>query len=278
LEMGFEAQVSSLVANIRPDAQRAMFSATFQHRIRRLAERSLNNPVRISVGTTGASSEHVEQHAIVLNGFEAKKEWILATVPGLAKLGQKTIVFVSSKADCEEVGNLLRHATKEIPQAQGSTPPDSSTGNGDSSSFSISPAAAAAVANVNPNVVIDTIHGDKHQHDRSKAMSHFKKGKILILVATDVASRGLDVKDVRHVINFDPAKSLDAHIHRVGRAGRLGGSDGAHQAGTAYTLLTWKNADFANALLDSFRREGRPVGDELVQLAQKSKHFVHKRG
>jgi len=69
-----------------------------------------------------------------------------------------------------------------------------------------------------------SIHGDKVQIHRDKALAQFKTGKIKILVATDVASRGLDIPDVELVINYDFPKQIEDYIHRIGRTGRAGKS------------------------------------------------------
>mmetsp|Transcript_11890 Transcript_11890/g.22262 ORF Transcript_11890/g.22262 Transcript_11890/m.22262 type:complete len:690 (-) Transcript_11890:8114-10183(-) len=235
LDMGFETQCASILTNVRPDRQTVMFSATFGKKVERAARGWLRNPVRIAVGRTGSSSEHVDQQIMVLPSNEAKLVWLNEMLPILTSVG-KTIIFVASRADCDAV-------TKEI------------SGKG---------------------VAVDCIHGDKHQIDRNAAIASLRKGKISALVATDVASRGLDVADVMTVVNFDPAKNIDSHVHRVGRAGRLGntGADtDKQQKGTAYTLLTSKNADFANALMEAFQREGREVTDDLFKLAMQSRHY-----
>lgn len=67
-----------------------------------------------------------------------------------------------------------------------------------------------------------SIHGDRTQSQREEALRDFKSGKMNILVATSVAARGLDIKNVRHVINFDLPKSIDDYVHRIGRTGRVG--------------------------------------------------------
>ena len=84
------------------------------------------------------------------------------------------------------------------------------------------------------------LHGDMAQHERTFAIATFKRsGGARVLCATDVAARGLDVKGVRTVVNYDPARNAETHIHRVGRAGRMGaGRGGGVAPGTAYTLLT----------------------------------------
>ncbi len=77
----------------------------------------------------------------------------------------------------------------------------------------------------------DEIHGNKSQNYRQSALKRFKSGKVRVLVATDVAARGLDVTDVTHVINYQLPSSLDSYIHRIGRTGRAG------KSGKAYTFL-----------------------------------------
>lgn len=76
-----------------------------------------------------------------------------------------------------------------------------------------------------------SIHGNKTQGQRSRAIEQFKKDQIQILLATDVASRGLDIKNVTHVINYDAPESYDDYVHRIGRTGRAG------KAGTALTFV-----------------------------------------
>ena len=71
------------------------------------------------------------------------------------------------------------------------------------------------------------------QHSRMETLSAFKSGRHHVLVATDVAARGLDIKSIKSVINYDAAKDIDTHVHRIGRTGRAGDTEG-----TAYTLLT----------------------------------------
>ena len=243
LSMGFEKQVTSIMENVRPDRQTLMFSATLGRRVEKVAKQWLVNPVRIAVGRTGLSSEHVSQHVLVLPSYQAKKQWMLEMTPTLAKVG-RMIVFVSSRADCEELATKMQ----QHPSIGGAGLP------------------------------IDSIHGDKHQTDRNAALNALRKGELAALIATDVAARGLDVDDVMTVVNFDPAKNLDAHVHRVGRAGRMStaqtsGGDAEQKKGVAYTLLTPKNADFANVLMNAFVREGRHVGDDLEKLAKQSKHY-----
>ena len=87
------------------------------------------------------------------------------------------------------------------------------------------------------------IHGDMDQHSRMAVLNEYKAGKHHVLVATDVAARGLDIKSIKSVINYDAAKEIDTHVHRIGRTGRAGDKEGI-----AYTLITPYESRFAGML------------------------------
>merc|ERR1711972_1002416 len=104
------------------------------------------------------------------------------------------------------------------------------------------------------------IHGDKKQEERDWVLKEFKSGKSPILVATDVASRGLDVKDIKYVINYDFPNQIEDYIHRVGRTGRAGAT------GSSYTFFTPDKARHANDLMKVLQEANQPVPDELAKL------------
>merc|ERR1740121_1787157 len=101
------------------------------------------------------------------------------------------------------------------------------------------------------------IHGDKDQRERDTALGFFKSGARRVLCATDVAARGLDIKSVRLVINFDPPNRDEDYVHRVGRTGRAGNK------GTAIALLTNEDGTAARFIADILRRGNLPVPEEL---------------
>ena len=105
------------------------------------------------------------------------------------------------------------------------------------------------------------LHGDKAQEERDWVLHEFKSGRQPLLVATDVAQRGLDIKDVRAVINFDAPSRGEAYVHRIGRTARAGAS------GSAYTLLTAEDARVAEELVRVLRGAAQDCSDELVRLA-----------
>lgn len=87
------------------------------------------------------------------------------------------------------------------------------------------------------------IHGDMSQGERNQVITSFKKKEKPILVATDVASRGLDIPHIRTVVNYDVARDIDTHTHRIGRTGRAG------EKGTAHTFVTEKDVEFVGHLV-----------------------------
>lgn len=119
---------------------------------------------------------------------------------------------------------------------------------------------------------VAALHGDKDQASRMDILQKFKSGIYHVLVATDVAARGLDIKSIKSVVNIDIARDMDMHVHRIGRTGRAGDKDG-----TAYTLITQKEARFAGELVNSLIAAGQNVSAELMDLAMKDGRFRSKR-
>ncbi|KAJ3334686.1 hypothetical protein HDU93_007442, partial [Gonapodya sp. JEL0774] len=115
------------------------------------------------------------------------------------------------------------------------------------------------------------IHGDHDQRERDTAIMSFRKGTIKLLVATDIASRGLDIPAVKTVVNYDVARDIDAHVHRIGRTGRAG------MKGTAWTLLTDKDLYFACDLVRNLEQAGQMVSPDLLSLALRNPRFRSTR-
>lgn len=230
-EMGFEYQMRSIVQNTRPDRQLLMFSATMKKRIENFAREMLTKEVRVVIGTIGQANTDIHQVVELVESVEDKWPWLAAHIDDFAANG-KVLIFVLSKAGTEEVALRLRNwfVKRQL------------------------------------DIAVDCLHGDKDQSDRSKIMHRFCKTTDLpILVATDIAARGLDVKDIRTVINFDVAKNIETYVHRIGRTGRMG-IEGVHP-GTAYTLLTKKDSSFAVDLVHNLRLSQQEVSENLLRLA-----------
>ena len=110
-------------------------------------------------------------------------------------------------------------------------------------------------------VSASALHGDKSQQERDYTMQQFKSGAVRVLVATDVAGRGLDVKDVQVVINYDAPSSAEDYVHRIGRAGRAGAT------GTAFTLLTPSDGYVAREIARMMRKSRSGVPHALERAA-----------
>ncbi len=111
------------------------------------------------------------------------------------------------------------------------------------------------------------IHGDKQQKERDWVLGEFKHGSTTILVATDVAARGLDVDDIKFVINYDYPNNSEDYIHRIGRTGRR------DRTGTAYTLFTPSNAPKANDLINVLTEAKQVVNPKLQELGQSCRGY-----
>lgn len=115
------------------------------------------------------------------------------------------------------------------------------------------------------------LHGDIDQSERNKVITKFKKRELDILVATDVAARGLDIPHIRTVVNYDVARDIDTHTHRIGRTGRAG------EKGTAYTLVSEKDKEFAGHLVRNLEGANQEVPEDLLELAMQSSWFRNSR-
>lgn len=115
------------------------------------------------------------------------------------------------------------------------------------------------------------LHGDMDQSERNRVIMSFKRKEKSIMIATDVAARGLDISHIRTVINYDVARDIDTHVHRVGRTGRAGSK------GDAYTLLTEKDREFAGQLVKNLESSNHDVSDELMKIAMQSHAFRKSR-
>lgn len=105
------------------------------------------------------------------------------------------------------------------------------------------------------NKIVFDKTGDMDQADRNKVITKFKRKEVPVMVATDVAARGLDIPHIRTVVNYDIARDIDTHTHRIGRTGRAG------EKGTAYTLVVEKDKEFAGHLVRNLEGANQEVNE-----------------
>mmetsp|Transcript_13119 Transcript_13119/g.25777 ORF Transcript_13119/g.25777 Transcript_13119/m.25777 type:complete len:263 (+) Transcript_13119:1338-2126(+) len=224
LDMGFEPQIRKIVSQIRPDRQTLMWSATWPREVQSLArDLCKEDPVHINIGDIGLKACHTitQKIDIVDNSDSAKMRRLEGILRDSVPRGDKVLIFVETKKGADMLTRAMR-----------------TTGFG-------------ALC----------IHGDKKQEERDWVLSDFKSGRSPIMVATDVASRGLDVKDIRVVINYDFPSQIEDYIHRIGRTGRAGAT------GTAYSFFTSDRFRMARDLIKVLREAGQSVPSELEQIA-----------
>ncbi|XP_026862421.1 probable ATP-dependent RNA helicase DDX5 isoform X1 [Electrophorus electricus] len=223
LDMGFEPQIRKIVDQIRPDRQTLMWSATWPKEVRQLAEDFLKDYVQINVGALQLSANHnILQIVDVCSDGEKEDKLLRLLEEIMSEKENKTIIFVETKRRCDD---LTRRMRRDGWPAMG-------------------------------------IHGDKSQQERDWVLNEFKFGKAPILIATDVASRGLDVEDVKFVINYDYPNNSEDYIHRIGRTAR------SQKTGTAYTFFTPNNMKQAHDLVSVLREANQAINPKLIQMAE----------
>ncbi|XP_031639462.1 ATP-dependent RNA helicase dbp2-like [Contarinia nasturtii] len=227
LDMGFEPQIRKIIEQIRPDRQVLMWSATWPKEVRMLAEEFLNSYIQVNIGSLNLSANHnILQIVDVCEEYEKEQKLMTLLQEISGEPETKTIIFVETKRRVDEITRAVCR-------------------NG-----------WRAVA----------IHGNKTQQERDYVLSSFRNGRQSILVATDVAARGLDVEDVKFVINFDYPNNSEDYVHRIGRTGR------SNNTGTAYTLFTYQNASKANDLIQVLKEANQVVNPKLFELSKSNSH------
>jgi superfamily II DNA/RNA helicase len=192
LDMGFIPDLERIFKLTPVKKQTLFFSATMPPEITRLTRQFLHDPVRIEASRPATTADNIAQHLVRVPSPE----------PGTKRLALRTlvgaadvkngIVFCNRKSEVDIVAKSLRRH-----------------------GFDAAP-----------------IHGDLDQMTRMRTLDAFRKGELKLLVASDVAARGLDIPDVSHIFNFDVPHHADDYVHRIGRTGRAG------KSGETFMLVT----------------------------------------
>ncbi|KAF8887707.1 P-loop containing nucleoside triphosphate hydrolase protein [Infundibulicybe gibba] len=212
LDKGFENDIRNIISQTRPGAERQtmMFSATWPEAVRRLASTFQRNPVRVTVGSDDlTANSRVEQSVEVFDDARSKDSRLLALLRTLAHKKTTTtgvsdariLIFALYKKEASRVEMMLSR--------QG--------------------------------YAVGALHGDMAQNARMETLERFKNGTTGLMVATDVAARGLDIPNVGAVINYTFPLTIEDYIHRIGRTGRGG------RSGKSITFFTGDNHERALA-------------------------------
>ncbi|XP_048054717.1 DEAD-box helicase 3 X-linked b isoform X8 [Megalobrama amblycephala] len=251
LDMGFEPQIRRIVEQdtMPPKGlrQTMMFSATFPKEIQILARDFLEEYIFLAVGRVGSTSENITQKVVwveendkrsflldLLNATVIPSEVQDNTGENVEKPGKEslTLVFVETKKGADALEDFLYRE----------------------------------------GYACTSIHGDRSQRDREEALHQFRSGRCPILVATAVAARGLDISNVKHVINFDLPSDIEEYVHRIGRTGRVG------NLGLATSFFNDKNGNITKDLLDILVEAKQEVPSWLESLAYEHQHKSSSRG
>jgi superfamily II DNA/RNA helicase len=195
LDMGFIPDIERICKLVPFTRQTLFFTATMPPEIRRITEQFLHNPVRVEVARPASTLATTTQLLVKSSREDHAKRDTLRRLIRSAEGLQNAIVFCNRKRD---VATLFRSLKRhEFP--------------------------------------VQALHGDMDQPARTAALDQFRKGEVTLLVASDVAARGLDIPEVSHIYNFDVPFHADDYVHRIGRTGRAG------RSGTAITLVCGSN-------------------------------------
>ncbi|KIM90655.1 hypothetical protein PILCRDRAFT_811102 [Piloderma croceum F 1598] len=221
-DMGFEPQVMKIINNIRPDRQTVLFSATFPKQMDSLARKILRKPVEITVGGRSVVAAEIEQ-IVEVRPEDTKFNRLLEILGQMYNEDPecRTLIFVDRQ---EAADNLLRELMRK-------------------------------------GYLCMSLHGGKDQVDRDSTIADFKAGVVPIVIATSVAARGLDVKQLKLVINYDAPNHMEDYVHRAGRTGRAGNK------GTCVTFITPEQDRYAVDIYRAVKASNATVSKELEELA-----------
>mmetsp|Transcript_2999 Transcript_2999/g.4380 ORF Transcript_2999/g.4380 Transcript_2999/m.4380 type:complete len:378 (-) Transcript_2999:1256-2389(-) len=222
LDMGFEPQLRKICSQIRPDRQVLMWSATWPKDVQTLARDYLGDFYQVTVGSLDLAGNKDVTQVIELCTDHEKYRNLIRVLKEHLTSRDRVLVFVETKKGCDTLTRSLR----------------------------VDGFQARAM------------HGDKNQEERDWVLREFKTCQSPLLVATDVAARGLDVDDIRMVVNFDFPNDMESYIHRIGRTGRAG------KKGVAVSFFVGqKNNRLARELVDILKRTAQHIPHELQSLA-----------
>ena len=204
LDMGFYDDIMTIVNKLPKDRQTIMFSATMPVNIRKMAKAIMHNPVEVQIAVS-RPPETIRQMAVDI--FETQKTEFLVRLlgnwkPEAGEKLKKVIIFVGKKQKVKDLTRTLR-------------------------------------AN---HIDARAMHSDLEQKERDEVMLGFRNGKVDVLVATDIVSRGIDVDDIPLVINYDVPRDAEDYVHRIGRTAR------AENKGEAITLVSPEDKRFFNKI------------------------------
>lgn len=227
LDMGFEPQIRSIVSQIRPDRQTLLWSATWPKEVESLANDFLNPDfLQVNIGSTELCASKHVTQEVMIVRDDRQKIEKLMQLMKDVSRDDKVIVFCETKRGCDALADDMKRE------------------------------GVRAMA----------IHGDKNQGQRDYVIDQFRRGRTQVMIATDVASRGLDVKDIRVVVNYDMPGDIESYIHRIGRTGRKN-QKGGYNKGRSLSFVTPPGGKVIKDLIKIMREADQEVPRDLQELS-----------
>ncbi|XP_015178058.1 PREDICTED: probable ATP-dependent RNA helicase DDX43 [Polistes dominula] len=223
LDLGFGHQISYCLDDVRPDRQTVMTSATWPPAVRSMALKYMVDPIQVSIGSLDLTATHTVEQIVYVVEEEEKKEILKDFLLNLHP-EDKVIVFLRTKTNVTDLSLELC---------------------------------------LDHKIDNENVHSGLVQEEREKSIAYFENNTVRILLATDLVSRGIDIKNVTHVINYDFPNEIEEYVHRVGRTGRAG------QRGVSITYMTKKDWAHAQALIDILEEAYQDVPYELRSMANR---------
>jgi len=231
LDMGFIPDIERIAKMIPFTRQTLFFSATMPPEIQKLADKFLQNPERIEVAKASSTAITVTQRLVAVHSKDYEKRATLRNLIREQTDLKNAIIFCNRKKD---VADLFRSLERH--------------------GFSVG-----------------ALHGDMDQRSRTTMLAAFKDGQVQLLVASDVAARGLDIPDVGHVFNFDVPIHAEDYVHRIGRTGRAG------RSGAAFTLISKRDTKFIDAIEKLINQKIEWLNGDLSTLPAPMESFESEK-
>nr|CAB3504421.1 unnamed protein product [Digitaria exilis] len=253
LDMGFEPQIRKIVKQIPPRRQTLMYTATWPKEVRKIASDLLVNPIQVNIGNTDQLVANKSITQVRKYCFLFFKQDIILSVLEVVYYTLQHVEVIPHMEKSRRLDQILR-----------SQEPGSKI-----IIFCSTKRMCDQLArSLSRQYGASAIHGDKSQAERDSVLSDFRSGRCPVLVATDVAARGLDIKDIRVVVNYDFPTGVEDYVHRIGRTGRAGAT------GSAYTFFGDKDSKYASDLVKILEGANQSVPPQLKEMAQRGGYGV----
>jgi ATP-dependent RNA helicase DBP3 len=228
LDMGFQKDIEEIIGATAKKRTTAMFSATWPREVEALARSYMSNEIKVTIGSDDLAASKTITQIVEVVEERDRDKLALGLLKKYHSGGDKVLLFVLYKKEASRVEKYLQYA----------------------------------------GYTCCSIHGDKSQEARTAALDDFRSGKCPLMIATDVAARGLDIPKVEYVINYSFPLTIEDYVHRIGRTGRAG------RKGIAHTFFHIGDKSHAGELVQVLKDADQEVPASLMKFGTHIKKKV----